>query len=101
MGSDPDVLSYHQIVGYLEPLDVLRLSRASKRLRHLLCAKSNRHIVWKRARKNIVPAPPDPPEDLSEPRYASLLFEEGCMVCHPTSSVVFLRLKYRIAVQQH
>ena len=45
----------------------------------MLLSRTSRH-VWINARKNIMPPPPDPPEYVSEPKYAYLLFERFCMV---------------------
>ncbi|KAJ3993840.1 hypothetical protein F5050DRAFT_1842552 [Lentinula boryana] len=57
-----------EIYGYLEPLDILRLSRTSKDLRAFLMIRSNA-IVWRTARSNVPDLPPLP-FDLSEPQYA-------------------------------
>ena len=46
----------------------------------MLLSRTARH-VWINARRNVMPPPPDPPEYLSEPKYAYLLFERFCMVC--------------------
>ena len=62
------------------PCDLLQLSRASKDLRRLLLAKRNKD-VWVRARNNLdYPLPRCPEEIMSEPRYASLIFDDCCMV---------------------
>ncbi|KAJ3739935.1 hypothetical protein DFH05DRAFT_1529814 [Lentinula detonsa] len=66
-----------EIYGYLEPLDILRLSRTSKDLRAFLMIRSNA-IVWRTARSNVPDLPPLP-FDLSEPQsYAStfIVFKE-------------------------
>ncbi|KAJ4497625.1 hypothetical protein C8R41DRAFT_865395 [Lentinula lateritia] len=57
-----------EIYSYLEPLDLLRLSRTSKDLRVFLMSRSNA-IVWRAARSNVPDLPPLP-SDLSEPECA-------------------------------
>ncbi|KAF9513241.1 hypothetical protein BS47DRAFT_1344467 [Hydnum rufescens UP504] len=71
-----------EIVGHLEPLDLLHLARSNKFLRALLMNKANK-ILWKSARATIEDLPDCPP-DLSEPAYASLVFESICTVCGST-----------------
>ncbi|KAJ3784353.1 hypothetical protein GGU10DRAFT_30471 [Lentinula aff. detonsa] len=68
-----------EIYGYLEPLDILRLSRTSKDLRAFLMIRSNA-IVWRTARSNVPDLPPLP-FDLSEPQYANLAFDSYCHIC--------------------
>ncbi|KAJ3722695.1 hypothetical protein DFJ43DRAFT_1042093 [Lentinula guzmanii] len=65
-----------EIYGYLEPIDILRLSRTSKDLRAFLMIRSNA-IVWSTARSNVPDLPPLP-FDLSEPQYANLAFDSYC-----------------------
>ncbi|KAJ3893127.1 hypothetical protein GG344DRAFT_18943, partial [Lentinula edodes] len=67
-----------EIYSYLEPLDLLRLSRTSKDLRVFLMSRSNA-IVWRTARMNVPDLPPLP-SDLSEPEYANLVFASYCHV---------------------
>ncbi|KAJ3864161.1 hypothetical protein EV359DRAFT_7354, partial [Lentinula novae-zelandiae] len=67
-----------EIYSYLEPLDLLRLSRTSKDLRVFLMSRSNA-IVWRAARSNVPDLPPLP-SDLSEPEYANLVFASYCHV---------------------
>ena len=88
-----------QITSQLDPLDILQLSRVSKHFRSTFASQGSRHI-WVAARcflsahnrvydlcltravncrKNIS-GMPDCPQDLSEPQYASLMFEHNCQV---------------------
>ncbi|KAE9404264.1 hypothetical protein BT96DRAFT_989539 [Gymnopus androsaceus JB14] len=73
-----------EIYSYLEPLDVLRLSRTSKAMRAFLMSQSN-GIVWRTARLNVPDLPPLP-SDLSEPQYANLAFDS---YCHPCENVIW------------
>ncbi|KAL0563817.1 hypothetical protein V5O48_018246 [Marasmius crinis-equi] len=67
------------IFGYLNPQDLLHLSRTNKDLRNLLLSRST-ILVWKEARSNVEGLP-DIPEDLSEPAYAHLCFDTQCYLC--------------------
>ncbi|KAI0695440.1 hypothetical protein C8T65DRAFT_665369 [Cerioporus squamosus] len=69
-----------EIMSHLEPKDILQLSRVSRELRSMLRSPTSRHI-WMTARKNTVPPLHDPPEDMSEPQYAFLVFERFCENC--------------------
>ena len=60
----------------LHPRDLLSLSRVSRHLRGILMSRSSRGM-WIAARKNAQ-NPPPPPDELSEPKYASVLFERDC-----------------------
>lgn len=71
-------LRYSQIFGHLKPLDLLHLARTTKDLRAILMARSSTSI-WKHARSQFDDLP-DCPDDLSEPRYAELLFGKACTV---------------------
>ncbi|RPD73471.1 hypothetical protein L226DRAFT_613986 [Lentinus tigrinus ALCF2SS1-7] len=71
---------FFEIISHLEPKDILQLSRVSKELRSMLRSPTSRH-VWVTARKNVEPALPEPPEDMSEPLYAFLVFERFCQGC--------------------
>ena len=68
-----------QIASYLEPIDILQLSRASKDLWNTLHSKASRH-AWVAARQNVYPPLPDCPHFLSEPAYSYLVFERSCEV---------------------
>ena len=67
-----------QIATHLTPVDLLHLARTSKRLRSIFMNKAQRHL-WVAARKNM-DGLPDPPSELSEPRYAAVLFSPVCFV---------------------
>ncbi|KAM5542624.1 hypothetical protein V8D89_003585 [Ganoderma adspersum] len=71
-----------EIVAYCRPLDLLRLSRVSSQLRGVLLAKRNKD-VWVSARNTLDPPLPECPEDLSEPHYASLVFDRFCTASRP------------------
>ncbi|KAF9267013.1 hypothetical protein L218DRAFT_955489 [Marasmius fiardii PR-910] len=68
-----------EIYIYLEPQDILNLSRTSKELREYLLKHSSSPI-WRKARENCSDLPPLPC-DLNEPQYASLLFDNFCYSC--------------------
>jgi hypothetical protein len=70
---------FFEITSQLQPLDILQLSRVSKHFRSTFASRRSRH-VWVAARKNI-PDMPDCPDDLTEPQYASLMFEHNCQAC--------------------
>jgi hypothetical protein len=61
-------------------MDILHLARTSLNIRAILMSRDSAHI-WATAR-SVVGMPECPP-DLSEPQYASLMFERTCFVsCH-------------------
>lgn len=68
-----------KIVSHLKPLDILQLARTSIAFRNMLMSRTSRHI-WIASRRNVVPKLPDCPADISEPMYASLVFERTCQV---------------------
>ncbi|KAF9042846.1 hypothetical protein BDZ89DRAFT_1009202 [Hymenopellis radicata] len=68
-----------EIFSYLEPLDLLRMSRTTKALRSLLMGKSS-SSVWERARLRMKGLPPML-DGMSEPEYANLLFDSHCHNC--------------------
>ncbi|KAK0209115.1 hypothetical protein DFS33DRAFT_1485350 [Desarmillaria ectypa] len=59
-----------------DPLDLLQLSSTIKDLRTVLLQHSST-FVWKRARQNVEELPPSP-DDLTEPKFAHLLFDNHC-----------------------
>ncbi|KLO11644.1 hypothetical protein SCHPADRAFT_460961 [Schizopora paradoxa] len=67
-----------EIASYLEPPDLLHLTRTNYWLRSLLLSKKAAP-VWKRARESL--GMPERPKDLSEPAYASLVFDCDCQLC--------------------
>lgn len=72
-----------KIFSYLEPLDLLRMSRTTKDLRQLLMSKSTA-FVWERARLGM-DGLPHMLDDINEVQYANLLFDTHCHVCTYTS----------------
>ncbi|KAF8996632.1 hypothetical protein BDQ17DRAFT_1249599 [Cyathus striatus] len=66
-----------EIFQLLHPLDLLHLSRTMKALRGIILDRTSAS-VWKQARHNMNGLP-ECPEDISEPCYASLLFENRCL----------------------
>jgi len=69
---------FMEIASLLEPIDLLRLSRSTKFLRGILLNRQNA-VLWRRARANIMNLL-DCPDELSEPEYASLVFDRHCTV---------------------
>ncbi|KAF5386603.1 hypothetical protein D9615_001939 [Tricholomella constricta] len=61
---------------YLCPLDILRLSRMSKALSHILMTR-NVEFIWRQARLNLEGLP-ECPVDLNEYQYAKLMFDPTC-----------------------
>ncbi|KAI0781594.1 hypothetical protein BC629DRAFT_568188 [Irpex lacteus] len=70
-----------EVMTFLCPLDLLSLSRVSRHFRKILLHRSSKGM-WAAARKNARD-PPTPPDSLSEPKYANLLFEHNCLVSFP------------------
>ncbi|TFY66278.1 hypothetical protein EVG20_g4812 [Dentipellis fragilis] len=63
-----------EIFSHLAPADLLQLARTSKNLRSMLLSRKT-CFLWKRARNQVPgPAVPDPPDDVSEPSWAHLIF---------------------------
>ncbi|KAI0072912.1 hypothetical protein K474DRAFT_291765 [Panus rudis PR-1116 ss-1] len=69
-----------ETIKWLQPLDLLHMSRVSKEFRALLTSRRSRHI-WANARKNIGVMPPPYPPELSEIQFASFIFEPSCTFC--------------------
>ncbi|KAI0070330.1 hypothetical protein K474DRAFT_1670181 [Panus rudis PR-1116 ss-1] len=67
------------IFAYLDPKDMLSLSRSTKDFRAFLLDSSTAP-VWKAARRNA-PYLPAKPEDMSEPMFAHLFFDKFCHHC--------------------
>ncbi|KLO18513.1 hypothetical protein SCHPADRAFT_993550 [Schizopora paradoxa] len=72
---------FTEIACYMTPLDLLNLARTSAGLRKLLMSKSSKRI-WEAVR--MIHNIPECPKDLSEPRYADLLYGKGCSFCPDT-----------------
>ena len=65
-------------MSHVQPNDLLTLCRTCKIFRrHLLDDKKK--FIWQRAQENFEGLPPCP-EDISEPAYASLVFDSLCHV---------------------
>ena len=70
---------YAQIFGHLDPLDLLRLARTCKNpLRDFLMDRSQSISIWKAVRFNV--GLPPPPNGMSEPAFADLVFVGYCHV---------------------
>ncbi|KAF9069333.1 hypothetical protein BDP27DRAFT_1325714 [Rhodocollybia butyracea] len=63
-----------------EPGDLLRLSRTSKDIRAILMSRRYAYI-WRSARQNI--GLPPPPDDMNEPQFAHLVFDD--VFCYVTN----------------
>ncbi|KAL0566711.1 hypothetical protein V5O48_015290 [Marasmius crinis-equi] len=88
----------YEIFANLQTPDILNLSRTTQRLRDFILFRPSSSSVWRIARENVVPKIPSPPEELglSEPQYASLLFDTECRMCGmgPSDGVLWmLRLR--------
>jgi hypothetical protein len=75
-----------QIFSELGPMDLVNLARANKALRGVLMSRKS-IWVWLIARQNAgATKVPDPPDDMSEPAWALLLFGPAvCSVCNQES----------------
>lgn len=84
-----------EVFAHLLPLDILHLARTSKALRNILMRRSA-VCIWRSAFSNRsrLPLPPPPrPEDVTEPQWASLLFDTHCFVSsHPVMSHIYMIL---------
>ncbi|GJE93546.1 hypothetical protein PsYK624_097050 [Phanerochaete sordida] len=69
---------WFEIVSHLTPKDLLHLSRTSKHFRAMFMHRAQKHL-WAAARRNV--GLPDPPEHISEPRVAAVLFSSTCFGC--------------------
>lgn len=83
-----------EIISYLEPLDVLQLSRTDNCLRDLLMNRAMASY-WKRARENVDALPPCP-ADMSEPAYANLMFTDHCHKCLAEGEDVLTHVEARV-----
>ncbi|TFY72167.1 hypothetical protein EVG20_g834 [Dentipellis fragilis] len=67
-----DVL--YEVFSHLAPADLIQLTRTSKSLRLLLLSRKS-NFIWRSVRTQVPgPAVPNPPEDMSEPSWANLIF---------------------------
>ncbi|KAJ2935041.1 hypothetical protein H1R20_g2025, partial [Candolleomyces eurysporus] len=67
-----------EILGQLNPKDLVNLSRINKLFRETLLAR-NTKTVWKTARERF--HAPKPPRGFTEVRWAALLFDTTCQSC--------------------
>lgn len=70
--------STRQAAPYMEPMDLLYLSRICRRMRKVLMTKENRH-VWIAALRKY-PSFPACPRHLIQPHYVSLIYGRECNV---------------------
>ncbi|KAF8169540.1 hypothetical protein BJ912DRAFT_173036 [Pholiota molesta] len=97
---------FFEICSHLQPLDLLHLSRASRHFARMFLGTQNRH-AWLAARRTAEGLP-DCPSDLSEARYAHLLFESICSGCGKIGRRLLFNLRvrfcascYKIKVERH
>ncbi|KAJ3557701.1 hypothetical protein NM688_g1329 [Phlebia brevispora] len=69
-----------EILRYLSPLDLLHLSRTSKRIRAVLMSRSSSRL-WAAAWKNEEDLPPCP-DDITAPAFTHLLYKSRCHRCN-------------------
>lgn len=72
-------ISWPKIASYIEPEDLINLSKSSRRL-HSILTHSSTHNVWKSALNEHTWLLPECPIDLNSISYAHLLFDSSCMV---------------------
>jgi len=65
-----------QIFCFLHPADLLALARTSKAF-HRFLLKRSAAFIWRSTRRNV-DSLPEPPSDMNEVQYASLVFGSGC-----------------------
>ncbi|KAG9008181.1 hypothetical protein FRB93_006749 [Tulasnella sp. JGI-2019a] len=70
----------HEVLRWLQPIDLLQLARSTKTLRSHLMSKVS-FSVWKASRENVIGGTPECPEYMSEPAFARLLFANECFAC--------------------
>jgi hypothetical protein len=93
--SVPEQDTTPQVFSELGPMDLVNLARTSKALRQVLMSRASLS-VWLVARRNAgITKVPDPPEDMSEPSWALLLF--GPAVCSVRSRP-FLLINFELSL---
>ncbi|KAG9001003.1 hypothetical protein FRB94_005027 [Tulasnella sp. JGI-2019a] len=85
----------HEILRWLQPIDLLQLARSTKTLRSHLMNRASLS-VWKAARGNVIGGTPECPEYMSEPAFARLLFANECFVCGKLGGSLGPRQGWRI-----
>ncbi|KAJ3557326.1 hypothetical protein NM688_g1534 [Phlebia brevispora] len=94
-----DILA--EVMAHLLPLDILNLSRTTKAFRRFLMVRAA-EFIWRRARGNAAGLPPLP-DDMSEPAYASLMFDTYCHGCSADGFDTIcwdLRLRYCVSCRE-
>ncbi|KAF8997045.1 hypothetical protein BDQ17DRAFT_1363625, partial [Cyathus striatus] len=71
---------FYEILGQLQPVDLLHIARTTKPLRNTVLSRSAT-ASWKLAFSNLASGLPACANDMSEQSYASLLFENFCHKC--------------------
>ncbi|KAH9481929.1 hypothetical protein JR316_0006459 [Psilocybe cubensis] len=71
-----------EILSQVEPIDLVHLAWTSKDFRSILRCKQSR-AIWRESRSMItdVPGLPECPKDISELRYAVMMFKKHCDIC--------------------
>ncbi|KAG8975303.1 hypothetical protein FRC05_005861 [Tulasnella sp. 425] len=85
---------FAEVCRYLKPVDLLQLARSSRRLREILTSKDAKNI-WRTSRL-LIEGLPDCPSDMSEPQYATLMFEIGCQGCYAKTRKTYYKLRLRM-----
>lgn len=85
---------FAEVCQYLKPVDLLQLARSSRRLREILISKDAK-TVWRTSR-SLIEDLPDCPEDMTEPEYATLMFEIGCQQCDAKTRKTYYKLRLRM-----
>ncbi|KAF5352806.1 hypothetical protein D9756_006081 [Leucocoprinus leucothites] len=86
---------WSETFGYLEPYDLLKLSRTTKDFREMLMSRSARQL-WIKSLASVPLLPPCP-QDMSEPAYTNLVFSPYCNLCQArTSRAVDWNLRVRM-----
>ncbi|KAJ3756794.1 hypothetical protein EV360DRAFT_84630 [Lentinula raphanica] len=97
MLTDVPIEVVYLIFSYLDPRDLLVLSRTCKLLRGILFNKDTTvELVWRTARLNIEGNLPPLPMDLNEPQYAHLMFDTDCNICDKSSSSNIVLWRFRL-----
>ncbi|KAG5716225.1 Dihydroxyacetone kinase [Termitomyces sp. T112] len=85
-----------EIFSFLQPADLLHLSRANKALRGILLDRKT-NCIWKGAFMNIEQEPPpEIPEDMTYPDYTLLLYGTECSYCGKATSKVHWAARVRL-----
>ncbi|CAA7263589.1 unnamed protein product [Cyclocybe aegerita] len=82
-----------EICSYIDPMDLLNLTRVSKLFREFFMSRATLSI-WRKVLEQE--GLPKCPEDMSDPQYASLMFDEFCMACLSTRGTVKPDYKLRL-----